>query len=157
METLAVTLLDHRDRAVSARIHALQIVAYSQEARLLGVTLFPPLRRTIEDVQRASGRFWGASRASNLVGVVSVCSDNSPTTQRISSLVVHPDFQRCGIGRRLVSTIIAAFEGQALVVSTGALNLPALNLYRKFGFEEKRAYRLGAEKLPMVDLHRLPS
>jgi hypothetical protein len=57
----AVEPLNHRERSIAERIHRLQRVAYEQEAQLLGVSEFPPLQRTVADVQASAGQFFGVS------------------------------------------------------------------------------------------------
>ena len=45
---------------MAARIHAVQIAAYQQEAALLGVSDFPPLARTVEDIMGSRDLFFRA-------------------------------------------------------------------------------------------------
>ena len=55
----------------------------------------------------------------------------------IGTIAVHPDYQRCGIGRRLLAASL--LESQKLGAVTALLevrssNLAAQDLYKKFGF-----------------------
>jgi len=50
--------VDHRDARVAAKLHAVQILAYRQEAELLGVKDFPPLTVSVSDIQELPENFW---------------------------------------------------------------------------------------------------
>jgi ribosomal protein S18 acetylase RimI-like enzyme len=154
MEAIRVELLNHRDRVTAEYIHSIQMAAYAQEARLLSVATFPPLQRTVVDVEQSSDCFLGARRGSTLMGVVTISVGKITNEAQISSLVVLPQFQRCGVGRALVSAAIVEFENQTLTVATGALNQPALELYARLGFAEVRRRHLDKEMLTIVELRR---
>jgi ribosomal protein S18 acetylase RimI-like enzyme len=67
--------------------------------------------------------------------------------------MVAPFAQRRGLGRAAVELAIARAGARAVVVSTGALNAPALALYEGLGFT-----RVGERTVPgdvlVVDLRR---
>ena len=67
-----IVALDHRAPATAQRIHAVQRLAYAQEAALLNATHFAPLDRTPADVQSSAERYLGALLADELVGAVSI-------------------------------------------------------------------------------------
>ncbi len=154
MRPIVVEPINHRDRTVAERIHAIQIAAYSQEAKLLGAVSFPPLQRSIADIEGTNERFFGAYLDGTLVGVVALEGDPSSAAMVISSLVVLPAFQRLGVGRSLLSTVVNEFPSQVLTVSTGLQNAPALALYAEFGFVELRRHLVGAEEMPVVEFCR---
>jgi ribosomal protein S18 acetylase RimI-like enzyme len=154
MPPIVVESLDHRERAVAERIHAIQIAAYSQEAKLLGVPSFPPLRRTLADIEGSDQRFFGAYLGATLVGVIALGGDPSGAAWDISSLVVLPECQRSGIARSLLASVVNQFPSRVLTVSTGVLNAPALALYAQFGFLESGRHLAGSEAIPVVDLCR---
>lgn len=154
MKAISIDLLDHNDRSIAERIHAIQMGAYAQEARLLGAVVFPPLQRSVSDVEQSTDHFFGAYLELILVGVVSVSVGKVASESSITSLVVSPEFQRRGIGGALLAAVISEFKDQTLTVSTGALNQPALELYAKFGFTETRRRVLGKEAIPVVELRR---
>ena len=154
MSTLRIQRLDPRDQMVAEGIHGVQIAAYEQEARLLGVRHFPPLERTVEDVQAASQRFFGAIDDGSIVGVVSLESNEAPGSFNIASLVVTPQRQREGIGRLLLAAALEECGNVETTVSTGAKNTPALALYAEFGFIECGRHVVGSEQLELVKLCR---
>ncbi len=62
----------------------------------------------------------------------------------ILNVAVHPDMRRYGIGTELIATVIGEAKGkqvQVVTLEVRRTNLPARNLYRKFGFEERRLRR----------------
>lgn len=155
-----ITLLDHRDAAVAAAIHAVQMAAYAQEAALLGTVDFPPLRRTVADVQADDARYFGALVADELVGVASVeegvsaGEDRSDAGLIIASLVVRPAWQRRGIARQLLARMLDEAGNRAVRVTTGVANGPALTLYAAFGFVEESRHTVGADRLNVITLRR---
>lgn len=149
--------VDHREMAVAAQVHSLQMRAYAQEAALLGAIYFPPLERTIEDVRSCAEVFRVATLGSKLVGAVSVGKDEEGLGTNVASLVVEPEFQRRGVGRALLTAVANAHGVNGLTVQTGAKNVPALALYEQFGFVELRRWLVGREPLELVRLRRAPT
>jgi ribosomal protein S18 acetylase RimI-like enzyme len=153
-QPIVVAEINHRNRAVAECIHAIQTAAYSQEATLLGAISFPPLQRTIADIERSDERFFGAYLDATLVGVIALEGKPSSAGMDISSLVVAPAFQRRGVARALLASVVGDFSSLALTVSTGVQNAPALALYAQFGFVEVRRHLAGAEELPVAEFRR---
>lgn len=156
---IRVQPVDHRDRGVAARLHAVQQAAYEQEAALLGfrdARDFPPMRRTIHDVQGCRERFVAAFdddddiERGTIVGAASVeppviaswsgepLDVLVPGAVHIASLAVPPRHQRRGAGRALIASIIHAHGAGPITVSTEIRNIPALRLYDLLGFKELR-------------------
>jgi ribosomal protein S18 acetylase RimI-like enzyme len=155
--TCRIAALDHRDRATAERIHAIQVAAYSQEADLLGAASFPPLEKTVEDVERSDDRFLGAYLGEKLVGVVALEGDPASGSLLISSLVVLPAFQRKGVARSLLAAVGETFPAHTLTVSTGEKNGPALALYAGLGFREVQRKVVGHEHIAVIELRRADS
>jgi ribosomal-protein-alanine N-acetyltransferase len=70
----------------------------------------------------------------------------------IANFAVSPEFRRKGIGRMLMQKVLSEAEKRgctSLMLSVRESNLPALNLYKEFGFVEvgrrKRYYRFPIE------------
>ena len=146
--------LDHRDRATAERIHAIQLAAYSQEAELLEAASFPPLERTVDDVERSDDRFLGAYLDGKLVGIAALEGDPASGSLLISSLVVLPAYQRKGVARSLLAAVGGTFPAHTLVVATGAKNAPALALYAGLGFVEVRRKIVGRDEIAVIELRR---
>lgn len=155
MSNVSIHLLEHGTPNVAAQIHAVQMAAYAQEAALLGVTRFPPLDRTIDDVQQSGERFYGAFDPSGtLVGALGSEPADGTDVIHIASLVVAPSHQRKGIGRMLLEAALSAFGRCDVTVSTGAANTPALALYAAFEFREERRRVVGEDPIEIVELRR---
>lgn len=137
MTFVRIESLAHRGLDVAARIHAVQMAAYAQEAELLGVADFPPLRRMPHDIQAAEERFIGAFIEAMMVGSLSIESTARPEEVNVASLVVAPEYQRKGIGRLLLPN--------------------ALAVYAAFCFVECGRHKLGSEGLELVKLCRIRS
>jgi ribosomal protein S18 acetylase RimI-like enzyme len=151
VSVFSITPLDHRSREVAQRIHAIQRAAYRLEADLLGVTHFPPLERSAEDVQISLEEFWGASEGEELLGVIGIERLDAAEIL-ISSLTVAPAHHRRGVGRALVQAVLGTRGSCVMVVSTGAKNEPALQLYKQLGFLERRRRLVGLEPVEVVEL-----
>ena len=133
------------------------MLAYAQECELLGAIHFPPLDCTVDDVRNSSEAFLAAFIGGDMVGAVSTRAGEECLGVNIASLVVRPQFHRQGIGRLLMTTVLAEHFGVELTVQTGAKNLPALALYAQLGFVAIRRWHVGQESLELVKLHRPPS
>ena len=153
---IVIKQLYNRDAAVARQIHAVQMLAYTQEALLLGVSDFPPLRSQAEDVRSSSECFIGAFQEEVLVGVLAFEPDEEEHGQQlITSLVVHPEHQRKGYARALMIEFLRLNPASVIAVSTAAANTPALALYRGMGFSEYRWGTVGSEALAIVKLRHL--
>ena len=145
--------IDQRELPVARAIHAVLLLAHAQEARLLQVKNLVPMAQAPEDLQHGPALFLGALRGDQLLACLSlVPDDDEPGQVAIGALVVHPAEQRRGLARALVSDALRRCAGQVVAVTTGALNAPALALYRGLGFVEYRRGTLGAEAIEVVKL-----
>jgi len=161
-DALRIAPLDHRDLAVAAQIHAILMPAYAQEAAMLGVQVFEPLQRTVAQVAADDDLYLGAYVGERLAGALSIGPDRDAGEEQagqmlISSLVVHPEFQRRGLARALLLEALRLGAGDATVftVATGLANAPALALYQGLGFVPYRLGTIGQEELALVKLRRL--
>ena len=153
----AVKPLDNSDAAVAAKIYVVQMAAYEQEARLIGAQHFPPLHVTADDVRLSNDLFFGIHCKQDIVGVIAVCENPSMRSLTVNSLVVHPSYQRRGVGRLLLSFVTSQFEALHITVSTAVKNTPALALYAKLGFVEVQRCFVGSERLELVALEKVCS
>ena len=121
--------IDPSDVDVAKRVVELQHAAYRIEADLIGFNAIPPLHETVDDVQGQPLYWRGSFEDQILAGIIGwtvvdgVCD--------IDRLAIHPNFARRGHGRKLVSYLT---DHRTITVSTGTKNLPARQLYEKFGF-----------------------
>lgn len=151
---LKVSPLDTGVLEVARSVHSIQMDAYKQEAALLGVKAFPPLDRTVQDILENSEMFLGAWVDGTLVGALGYEAPSSAVEFNVSSLVVSPTSQRCGVGRALLKAALDQFNLATVWVSTGAKNFPAIALYKAFGFVEHERKIVGPERLEIVNFIR---
>lgn len=131
-----IELLDHRDPQVAATIHALLQRSYRVEAELMGITEFPPLQRTLNQVRQVGTEFRGCWFERELTAAVELKPSGSQL--EICSLVVDPNYFRRGLASLLLRHILSRPGFSTVVVETAAANLPALALYRSHGFRLNR-------------------
>ena len=142
-------LLDHRSAEVAAQIHARFQRSYAVEARLIGATDFPPLRRTAQQIRSSPGAYLGARQGLDLVAVVEYAIEGSHLD--IENLAVDPCYFRQGWGTRLLQALLERVEWRTATVETAAGNLPAVALYEKTGFSVS-GRRRAAEGIEKVGL-----
>jgi ribosomal protein S18 acetylase RimI-like enzyme len=151
-QPLTLSRANHRLLETARAMHGVQMLAYAQEAALLGVPSLPPQQLTVEQLQSSDESFTAAYLSSTLVGAVGIIDKPEASMTIINSLVVHPAHQRVGIATRLLLQVLAASNAASVRVSTGAGNEPALALYRKHGFVEYKRWLIGPESLALVAL-----
>lgn len=106
--------------------------SYAVEAELIGYPDLPPLRQGAEEIAACGEEIWLVEEDGVLVGGVGLEDDGEALL--IARLFVAPSAFRRGIGTALVRLAVEKADGRALVVGTGARNLPALALYQREGF-----------------------
>lgn len=141
--------IDCRASGVAEQVHAVRQCAYAQEAALLGVEDFPPLRIGVRELGESGSRHFVVRRVGQIVAVLELGSE--PGGLCINSLVVFPEEQGQGLGGALLRAAIAAAAGGPLEVQTGLRNERAISLYRKHGFKQVKVWR-SADGLDLVRL-----
>jgi ribosomal protein S18 acetylase RimI-like enzyme len=122
--------------AAAPALVRLQRASYAVEAELIGVESLPPMQEDA-DALLAAGLTWlGAREGGELLGAVAYRRLRDLVD--IHRLVVHPRAFRRGIATALLDALEVR-EGahgvvRRYVVGTGALNRPAIELYRRRGF-----------------------
>jgi ribosomal protein S18 acetylase RimI-like enzyme len=133
-----ISILDPQDDTIAKKMHPVFQASYTVEAALLEAKDFPPLKRTIADFKNSDTSFFGYSIGKELAAVIEI--EPSPSAFHICSLVVHPNYFRRGIGSELIAFIFNLFIDNKITVETGLVNLPAIALYKNFGFKEVGQY-----------------
>ena len=112
--------------------------SYAIEAEMLKAIDFPPLKRTISQFLNSNSEFYAYYLNQNIAGVIEI--ENNQDLTHIQSLVVYPKYFRRGIARKLISFILSKFDSKIFTVETGLENIPAIQLYKSFDFEEKKQW-----------------
>ena len=117
-----------------AEIFDLQRVAYLSEAQLFNNYAIQPLTQTLEQALAEFHRFvvFKAVRQERIIGSVRVYE--SQNTGYINKLIVQPDCQNQGIGKRLMQFAESFFAGKRCELFTAARSWKNLALYKKLGY-----------------------
>lgn len=152
MQTTEITRLDHRRPEVAEEIRRVMFAAYSVEGGILGVTDFFPLRRSAAHIASTEADFLGITVDGSLSAVAEL--ERAETNRvHISSVVVLPSAFRRGLATALLRHIMAEHAHEAITVSTGIRNLPAITLYASNGFHEYTRWET-PDGIPMITLMR---
>jgi phosphoglycolate phosphatase len=112
----------------------LQFLSYSIEAELIEFDELPPLKDTLDSLQQSGETFFGYYEKDELWGVISYKIDDRVVD--IHRLMVHPNQFRKRVAEKLLAFLeMQGKDKDSMIVSTGSKNIPALNFYKKFGFE----------------------
>ncbi|MEV3919404.1 GNAT family N-acetyltransferase [Actinomadura coerulea] len=133
-----------------------QRAAYVAEAQLYGDPFIPPLVESAEQLRKVlagDAVVLKAVMGGRLVGAVR--AQFSDRTCLVGRLVVVPDLQRRGIGRRLLTELEGQIAGRAdaCVLFTGHLSEANLRLYRRLGYSETHRERVAAH-LTLVHMRK---
>ncbi|SDK28404.1 GNAT family N-acetyltransferase [Sediminibacillus albus] len=129
--------LQHYKRDTAEKILATQLPAYQEEAKLIDAEVIPPLKDTVETIMNSKEIFLGYMQEDELIGVLAY--ENNKADITVSRLFVVPSHFRQGIAGTLLNSLLDGISGEVRVkVTTGTANLPAKQLYQKWGFKEKK-------------------
>ena len=127
-------------------ILALQRLCYQSEAQLYNNFSIPPLTETLEDLKVAFGQstILVCRSGSEIVG--SVRGRVRDGRCHVGRLIVHPSFQKRGIGTRLLGAIEDACpEAAAFELFTGHKSESNLRLYRRVGYRDFKTEAAGPD------------
>lgn len=125
--------------ADAEEILQLQKLAYKSEAELYGDYAIEPLTQTLEKVRKQFGdhMFIKAVAGGRIVGSVRGRLDGE--TCHIGKLIVHPDHQNRGIGKRLMAEIEFSFPAASkFELFTGHRSVKNIRLYESIGYRMVR-------------------
>ena len=112
-----------------------QLPAYKIEGNLIGFNGIPAMKETVESILSSEDTYVGYYENNQLVGFIAY--NINEDTIEITKLVVHPTHFRKGIASQLLVQLLSLYSDALLFkVSTGTKNTPAVELYKKFGFQE---------------------
>ncbi len=134
-------------------ILALQKLAYQSEAMIYNDFDIAPLTQTPEELEEEFNRstILNAVDDGRIVG--SVRAYERDGTCHIGRLIVHPDRQNQGMGRKLVDAIEECFRGRRYELFTGCLSVKNLAFYEKLGYRKYKTDKID-DKLELVYLEK---
>jgi ribosomal protein S18 acetylase RimI-like enzyme len=146
---LMITKLDNSNETVANDIFTIFQNSYKVEAQLIGTLDFPPLFRSIKNIENSTTQFYGFSENEGLAGVIEVAMEGRQL--HINSLTVDPSYFRKGIAKQLINYVLENMDYSEAIVETAVVNIPAINLYKKHGFVEFKRWipSHGIEKLAL--------
>lgn len=137
-----IKTLNFTDDTLLDRALLIQKVAYRIEADIIDFDAIPALYEAKSDLRHSSETFIGYFVDDVLSGFLSYSQLGEVLD--IGRLVVHPDFFRRGIAKALVQHIESIAGIKKVIVSTGAKNYPARQLYEKMGYQLSETVALNA-------------
>jgi len=117
----------------------LQYLAYQSEAIIYNDFSIPPLTQTIDEIRQEYEKcvfLKAMKRNGNIIGSVRVYMDND--TAYIGRLIVHPQMQGQGIGRKLLLAIEQECPTIRYELFTGNKSIKNLRLYEHLGYVKFR-------------------
>lgn len=142
--------INQKEELIATKIFTVFQASYQVEADLIGVKNFPPLQRTAKDIQGRNTLFFAYKRENDFAGIIEV--ERPREHLEICSLVIDPAFFRQGIASALLHFVLDTFNPTLAIVETATANHPAIQLYKKFGFEEEQIWTPdhGIQKIKLV-------
>lgn len=115
----------------------LQYLAYQSEARLCNNWDIPPLKQTYQDVVAEFAKsvfFKVTDEHETIIGSVRGYSQNN--TFHIGKLMVHPDWQRLGIGAKMLLAVEKLCPSARYELFTSSMSKGNICLYHSVGYTE---------------------
>lgn len=115
----------------------LQKISYQKEGILYDDWTIPPLNQTLSEImaEYENSVFLKAQYEDQIIGSVRASLDSG--TCKIGRLIVHPNYQRKGIGSLLMKRIEASFpNAKRFELFTGTKSADNIRLYNKLGYKE---------------------
>lgn len=115
----------------------LQHLAYQSEAALFGRQAIQPLTETLDELAeeyKAGTVLKMTDENGKIIG--SVRGKEADGTLYIGKLMVHPDHQRKGYGRKLVTAIEECCPGRRYELFTSTRSINNIRLYESLGYKK---------------------
>ncbi len=127
--------LNNKNMKTAEKILAVQLPAYKVEADIMNFDGIPQLQDTVDSIIQSNETFVGYMAEDELAGFISYTNDEG--LFQICRLVVDPHHFRKGIANSLLGHFLENVSKECqIAVTTGSKNVPAKNLYKKYGFFE---------------------
>ncbi|MEO4052497.1 GNAT family N-acetyltransferase [Solibacillus sp. CAU 1738] len=142
-----IKLIDISNKDNAKDVLSIQIPSYEVEAKIIDYYELPPLKDTIDKLQKCEEIFFGFYENTELCGAISLKADENVAD--IHRLIVHPNHFRKGIAQLLLNFVISKFNVKKVKVATGSKNTPAVNFYIKNGFNKIKGFKVN-ERLSLI-------
>ncbi|PKG23436.1 GNAT family N-acetyltransferase [Niallia nealsonii] len=142
--------MKHNVIETAKEIIAVQTAAYLVEANIINYKDLPPLKENIYDIMNAEEVFLGLYQNERLGALLSY--NETDSSIEICRLVVLPSLFGKGFASKLLVSLLNSSSKQ-FFVHTAAKNVPAIQLYKKFGFIIKKTFKVESE-LEIVKLEK---
>lgn len=115
----------------------LQYLAYQSEAALFGNKDIPPLKQTLEEVvdEYSAGLVLKMTDENGVI-IGSVRAHEKDGTVYIGKLMVRPDHQKKGYGKRLLLEVEKYYPGKRYELFTSTRSTDNMRLYQSAGYKE---------------------
>jgi epoxyqueuosine reductase len=134
----------------------LQKLAFQSSALIYNDYGIPPLTQTMEEFQKEAKRTVILKIIEDRKIVGSVRAFEKDGTCYIGKVIVHPDYENKGLGKKLMYAIEKCFEGTRYELFTGHLNEKNLAFYEKLGYKRFKTEMIN-DKLKLVYLEKIES
>jgi ribosomal protein S18 acetylase RimI-like enzyme len=139
----------------AAEILKLQKLAFYREAKRYDDFSIPPLIETTEDIRQAFDCNIIIKATIDGVIIGSVRGQLTDDSCYVGRLIVHPDFQKRGIGSRLMKAIEAEFtQVKKFTLGAGHLSEETIRLYQKLGFAIRTSEKVN-DKVTIIHMEKL--
>lgn len=137
----------------AVQILALQKIAYQSEAELYQDWTIPPLTQTLSQLEQEFENHLILMAILNEKIVGSVRAYIHQNILYIGRLMVHPQFQKQGIGSQLLTAIEKQSKCQHYELFTGHKSIDNLRLYKKLGYQKFKTEKIH-DDLDFIYLHK---
>ncbi|HEX9061145.1 MAG TPA: GNAT family N-acetyltransferase, partial [Clostridia bacterium] len=132
----------------------LQKLAYMSEAEVCGDYKIPPLIQNLSELIDEYNKSIVLKVMEDRKIVGSVRAFERDGTCYIGRLIVHPDYQNRGIGKKLLQSIEKCYKGLRYELFTGHKSEKNLSFYEKLGYKRFRTEPVN-DKLQLVYLEKI--
>lgn len=125
-------------------ILALQYLAYQSEAEMLNDFTIQPLQETLEEVEEQFQKgiiLKAVDECGTIIGSVRGFEEEDGALY-IGKMIVHPDCQNKGIGKRILQELESRFPNGKKRLFTNQANKRNMHFYKSMGYQEFKQERL---------------
>lgn len=134
-------------------LYSLQLLAFESEAEMIGSRSVPALMESFEQARDDFSQWSVLKAVENGAIIGAVRYRKQGEVVEIGRLMVHPNYRRQGLGKRLISEVELRCNGEILELYTCTKSFTNIRLYEKCGFRAIKE-ELGADGLSFVYMRK---